>query len=204
MVDVADAHASIGAAPGVPHARVPSAAASAHARALSAAGRSPSPVNGERAAAGGGAEPPSAPPAAGGVRRLRRRFPGLAGQVKHARRFVARALGAAPVTDTAVLLTSELVTNALVHTRSGVGSGKFVVIVHIAPGWSRVEVRDQGSPHSVPHPVRGARADDAEGGRGIGLVEALADRWGFELLPLGRLVWFEVDHPAGPEEASPG
>lgn len=63
------------------------------------------------------------------VARPRRRvFPGNPDQARHARRFVARALEDCPVVDTAVLLTDELGTNALAHTRSG-GGGSFEVIV---------------------------------------------------------------------------
>ncbi|MEU8624662.1 ATP-binding protein [Streptomyces sp. NPDC048669] len=85
----------------------------------------------------------------------------------------------------AELLLSELVTNALVHTDDGA-----VVAVSVAPRGLRVEVRDfvPGMPVShVPN------ADDGTHGRGLILVESLADSWGISPQALGKTVWFELD-----------
>lgn len=85
----------------------------------------------------------------------------------------------------AELLLSELVTNALVHTDEGA-----VVAVSVAPQRLRVEVRDfvPGMPVShVPN------ADDGTHGRGLILVESLADAWGISPKALGKVVWFELD-----------
>lgn len=71
-------------------------------------------------------------------------FPGNPDQARHARRFVARALDDCPVVDTSVLLTDELVTNALAHTRSG-GGGSFEVIVWRGMSAACVAVLDGGS-----------------------------------------------------------
>ncbi|MER5634946.1 ATP-binding protein [Streptomyces nitrosporeus] len=88
-------------------------------------------------------------------------------------------------TDTAELLLSELVTNALIHTRNGAA-----VTVTSAPGRLRVEVRDfmtEGQPAPyVPN------ADDGTHGRGLLLVQSLADSWGVLAQTLGKVVWFEL------------
>lgn len=123
------------------------------------------------------------------ARPKRRVFAGSRDQVKHAREFVARALGACPAADEVILLTSELVTNAIKHTASGDG-GHFTVTVYRAGTWARVEVRDAGSatkPTAVPHMA------EAESGYGLGLVDLLATRWGYAGGGRGRVVWFELE-----------
>ncbi|QVQ51709.1 ATP-binding protein [Spiractinospora alimapuensis] len=123
--------------------------------------------------------------------RSRRRFPGLPSQVKHARRFVARCLGDLPEADTAILLTSEVVTNAVVHSDSGAPGGKFDIAVIVGDGHVRVEVGDSGS-SSVPVPQERDAFDIADHGRGLDLVEALSARWGTADRDYGRMVWFEL------------
>lgn len=133
----------------------------------------------------------------------RRRFPGMASQIKHARRFVERMLSASPQCQTATLLLSELATNAITHSDSGAAGGKFEITVYQAPCWSRVEVRDLGSldrPRAQHHDPY----DVSENGRGLDLVEALAAAWGVQERHdgMGRLVWFELvweDDAAPPE-----
>jgi anti-sigma regulatory factor (Ser/Thr protein kinase) len=118
----------------------------------------------------------------------RRAFPGCADQVARARQFVADELAGCPVSDEAVLCVSELATNALTHTASGDG-GKFEVIVQRWLYLARVSVCDEGSQESP-----GARALDliSESGRGLGLVEMIADRWGQPGDGNGRVIWFEM------------
>jgi hypothetical protein len=74
------------------------------------------------------------------ARKSARVFGGRDDQVAEARRFVAEAIGDAPVRDEAVLLVSEVSTNALVHTASGNG-GKFEVTVCLAGRRVRVDVK---------------------------------------------------------------
>ncbi|MFE4593224.1 ATP-binding protein [Streptomyces laurentii] len=95
------------------------------------------------------------------------------------------AWGTPGATDVAELLTSELVTNALVHTDHGA-----VVTATVVPEQLRVEVRD-----FVPgiDPPRVPYADDGTHGRGLVLVEALADSWGVENQGVGKVVWFELN-----------
>ena len=104
-----------------------------------------------------------------------RAFPGSDNQVAQARLFVGQVLGGCPAADDAVLLTSELVTNAITHTASGTG-GKVVVTVYRADTRVRVEVRDDGSdqvPAVRPHGPAG------QSGYGLGLVELIAHCWGY-------------------------
>ncbi|MFJ9037842.1 ATP-binding protein [Streptomyces sp. NPDC102406] len=88
--------------------------------------------------------------------------------------------------DDILLCVSELATNALVH---GVPPGRgFLLSVIPYGGGIRVEVHDSGDGEpAVPH---GAR--DAEGGRGLFLVETLADKWGVGARDPGKVVWCEV------------
>ncbi|MEU2788948.1 ATP-binding protein [Streptomyces sp. NPDC007100] len=95
----------------------------------------------------------------------------------------------AEVTDTAVLVLSELAANACVHAR--VSRGRYVrVRCLLHAGRLRVEVADAGS--AMPEP-RVAGVDD-EDGRGLALVAALADEWGAYPRPygIGKVVWFEL------------
>ncbi|MGH9121048.1 MAG: ATP-binding protein [Acidimicrobiales bacterium] len=113
-------------------------------------------------------------------------FEPSADQVQRARRFVSRALGskAEAAAPDALLLVSELATNAVLHARSD-----FTVTVTVRKQVVRVEVFDRntripGMPN-VP--------TDAASGRGLMLVKALANRWGIETFPdQGKSVWFEL------------
>jgi PAS domain S-box-containing protein len=105
-----------------------------------------------------------------------------------ARRAVALALGEAGRSDlveSAELLVSELVTNAVMHARTVVE-----LLVVAGPGGVRVSVHDD-SPHL---PTRRRYAEGATTGRGLELVELMADRHGVEPDPGGgKTVWFELD-----------
>jgi anti-sigma regulatory factor (Ser/Thr protein kinase) len=107
--------------------------------------------------------------------------------VSSARRFVqrhCRAIGFdAEACDTAVLLTSETVTNAFIHGRS-----EARIRVNAVPGRLLVEVADENS----RHPQRAGHDDDALDGRGLAIVELLAARWGVVDDAYGKTVWFEV------------
>jgi serine phosphatase RsbU (regulator of sigma subunit)/anti-sigma regulatory factor (Ser/Thr protein kinase) len=103
-----------------------------------------------------------------------------------AREFVARTLeqqGAARLVETAVLLTSELVTNALLH-----GMPTVHVDVLEVPDGFRIAVTDEHP--RLPTPRQATRDD--EHGRGLLLVQHLADRWGVDPNPPGKSVWFEL------------
>ncbi|MFD0346515.1 ATP-binding protein [Kitasatospora aburaviensis] len=110
--------------------------------------------------------------------------------VAHSRRFTRDTLiewGLGPLADWAELLTSELITNALVHAGSPVQLRLFynrVLTVEVAD-------RDAGTPR-----MRRAREED-EGGRGMHLVNELAHRWGSRRTRDGKVVWFELELPPG-------
>nr|WP_241841350.1 ATP-binding protein [Streptomyces sp. CB01883] len=85
--------------------------------------------------------------------------------------------------DTAELLVSELVTNALRHTR-----GPLRLNLRWEAGRLLCEVEDTES----TDPVRVAADPDAEGGRGAELIDMLADAWGSKRTATGKTVWFEL------------
>ena len=129
---------------------------------------------------------------------VRRAFPGTHDQVARARAFVRDIIEGCPLADEAALLTSELCTNALQHTKSGNG-GTFEVAVNYRPGSLRIEVRDAGSAGMpAPQSVDGS----SENGRGLEIVSHLAHRWGHHADAHGRSVYFELrwDCPAAPRE----
>lgn len=86
--------------------------------------------------------------------------------------------------DTAALLVSELVTNAIVHGQSDVR-----LRVTMLESTIRVEVND----HSADVPQLVASSPSEPGGYGLPLVNSLADEWGYELVDGdGKRVWFEL------------
>jgi anti-sigma regulatory factor (Ser/Thr protein kinase) len=123
-------------------------------------------------------------------------IPGRPEHVSEARAFVAKALGELHrCLDTAVLLTSELVTNAVMHSSSRCAGGTVSVLIAELPGGLRIEVADDGSDLSSPV-VRGdVYASD---GHGLFLVQALADHWGYLREDNGTVVWFWLCQPATP------
>lgn len=106
-------------------------------------------------------------------------------QVAVARRFVAWVLGDHPKAATAVQLTSEAVTNSVVHT----AGASVTVTVLETPGRLRVEVTDEGA-DTVPTLRDGG--DLREDGRGVFLLQRLPARSGFTADERGLTVWFEL------------
>lgn len=126
-----------------------------------------------------------------------RTFPGRPDQIAHARDFVRRTLGTCPVLDEAVLLVSELATNAIEHTATGT-AGNFLVTVVLGERSLFIAVKDDGSAKSPTTRLSDLLAED---GRGLGLVELIADSWGHHGNEHGRMVWFKLrwalPHTAG-------
>ncbi|KPC63393.1 hypothetical protein ADL29_15870 [Streptomyces chattanoogensis] len=126
--------------------------------------------------------------------------------VATARAFVRDTLqgwGYADIVDDAVVLTSELVTNAVVHA----GTAADVLCLR-TDGGVRISVADRYPEREIP--VRGARQamvhPDREGGRGLLLCGALAARWGVEYTAAQKHVWFQLElpeRPAGTRSAGP-
>jgi anti-sigma regulatory factor (Ser/Thr protein kinase) len=101
---------------------------------------------------------------------------------------ILRHWGLGPrLTEDAVLLVSELVGNAVRHT----GARVFGLRMRRRRGWIRVEVRDPSRGLPCLMPVQELDIS----GRGLFLVDELADRWGVDLLPRGKTTWFEMRVP---------
>jgi anti-sigma regulatory factor (Ser/Thr protein kinase) len=108
--------------------------------------------------------------------------------VRQARDFVTARLGDDPRAEIAVLLTSEAVTNSLLHSRSG-NDGKVTVVLVELPGAIRIEVVDDGGP-TVP----ALRDGDplGMGGRGLWLIDQLAAEWSHFTDDAGLTTWFTI------------
>ncbi|MFD7295987.1 SpoIIE family protein phosphatase [Streptomyces sp. NPDC059897] len=94
--------------------------------------------------------------------------------------------------DSAVLLVSEMVTNVLVHT-----DGDALLVAEMTrhgaePRRLRVEVADASD--DLPHKRRPGEL--ASSGRGLVLMELLADRWGVDPRGEGKSIWFELYEPS--------
>ncbi|MDX6353939.1 MAG: hypothetical protein QOF98_842, partial [Streptomyces sp.] len=119
--------------------------------------------------------------------------------VMHARRFTARTLRAwqlaeqSDLADVALLVISELVTNALVHTHGAVR-----LDLTLAGDRLRIAVSD-ASPRAPARPV--VVDWEATGGRGLLLVEATSGSWGSVPVSGGKQVWSEIVVPARGEPA---
>jgi serine/threonine-protein kinase RsbW len=95
----------------------------------------------------------------------------------------------ADLEETAILLVSELVGNAVRHARTG---GHVVLLrLEIAGTWLRIEVHDADP--RPPRPRMPTGLDESESGFGFVLVDALADKWGTRETPMGKAVWAELD-----------
>ncbi|MFI6347938.1 ATP-binding protein [Streptomyces sp. NPDC050560] len=88
------------------------------------------------------------------------------------------------VAETLLLIVSELVTNAVVHTRR-----PSVLRLLVSGEMVRVEVVDDSARPPRPRHAEG----DETGGRGLELVDGLADRWGWEPDHDGKRVWCELN-----------
>ncbi len=110
-----------------------------------------------------------------------RAFAGSPASVSQARAWVTSFLPASPAADDVALMTSELVTNAIVHSGSGLPGGEVLVSVSTGRTWIRVDVFDQGELSA---------SIDAPPGLGLGLeiVARLADLFGAD----GPDRWFSV------------
>lgn len=109
--------------------------------------------------------------------------------IHRARRFVRTRVAdyvATEHVEVAELLTSELVTNAIIHTGAPVELCVAVDVGHV-----RVEVSDDSD---EPPVLRGELDPFAIHGRGLQFVEELATVWGVDTKRgAGKCVWFEID-----------
>jgi anti-sigma regulatory factor (Ser/Thr protein kinase) len=100
--------------------------------------------------------------------------------------------------DTAALVVSELVTNAIVHTASA------QIVCELVDGDElvRIAVRDEGCAPGEPHPS--PQRPEEEHGRGLLLIESMCRSWGAQPVGLGLLVWADVPRGLVPDAVSPG
>ena len=112
-----------------------------------------------------------------------------------ARHWVAAHLRDLPaeVSGCAALLTSELVTNAVLHAATPMS-----ITLHTLPDRIRIDVAD-GNP---AFPSVKEYGKDAATGRGLTLFNTLASNWGVQAVDGGKIVWFElpVDFPVATHE----
>ncbi|MGV9254733.1 ATP-binding protein [Streptomyces sp. NPDC003697] len=166
----------------------------------------PSPPLGTDAAAdclGPGAAMAEGPGGAPAGRRFRFELAAHPGSPARARRLARARLSGWSVCedtcDTADLVISELVTNAVVHT----ASSHIVCELHDGGDVVRIAVRDEGCAPGEPH--SSPRGPEEEHGRGLLLVDALCRAWGAQQDGPGLLVWAELPRAAdashGGEEA---
>jgi anti-sigma regulatory factor (Ser/Thr protein kinase) len=106
---------------------------------------------------------------------------------------VLRARGTDPGTcDDAALVVSELVGNALRHGRAASG-GRLTVRWRLGDGLLRIEVTDGGGPNRPA--VRPHTDALVQSGRGLEIVAALADAWGYDRGGQGTTVWAVMEAP---------
>ena len=105
-----------------------------------------------------------------------------------ARRFLRENLGPlglpGELIADAELLVSELVTNAVVHAQSG---------SRVGVDWSATHLRISVFDSSNDAPELRDCGTDSVTGRGLYLVDRIAERWGVDYEGAGKRVWFELD-----------
>ncbi|MGW5969327.1 ATP-binding protein [Streptomyces sp. NPDC055186] len=171
---------------------------SVHGGAIVAGVIPPAPLGTDAAVSLSGLGPAQgAADAAGAAARRRFRFelaahPGSPAQARRLTR--ARLTGWAvseDTCDTAALVVSELVTNAIVHT----ASSHIVCELHDGDDLVRIAVRDEGCGPDQPRANTRQRPED-EHGRGLLLVDAVCHAWGAHEHGPGLLVWAELPRRA--------
>ena len=100
--------------------------------------------------------------------------------------------------ETLILLVSELVTNAVVHTGCPAVLRLSLPCGAAEQATVRLEVADASDRAPVPRCVDG----DATGGRGLALVDGLADRWGWTTAGAGKRIWCELDRCGAASDAA--
>ncbi|MEU4539614.1 ATP-binding protein [Streptosporangium sp. NPDC023825] len=120
--------------------------------------------------------------------------PAQVAAVPRARRYVRDLLKGTdhPHIDDALLLVTELVTNAIRHSDSGrCPDGRVIVAVANHLGTLHIDVVDAGSTGQRPRLCAGV-GPDSGGGRGLWLVQELSSAWGWYETLAGRVVWFQL------------
>ncbi|TYB67752.1 ATP-binding protein [Nonomuraea sp. PA05] len=118
----------------------------------------------------------------------RRVYPGTLDQVPHARHLAGLLLADSPCREDAELIITELAANAVLHASSSRRAGTFIVEITRTSQEIGLAVYDCGWGHRPP--LRKPCAADAEHGRGLIVVETLADTMGYEGDDeIGHKVW---------------
>ncbi|GAB3462252.1 hypothetical protein GCM10027570_48570 [Streptomonospora sediminis] len=126
------------------------------------------------------------------------------------REFLERAKPPQSVLDDAELASSELATNALLHSRSGQTGGVMTLFIRSGPDRVRVAVADQGERHQPataggsaepPGSADPARDDNDDYGRGKLIIESCTTRSGEYWTDTTHVAWFEIDTGAGADTA---
>ncbi|MFJ8160271.1 ATP-binding protein [Streptomyces sp. NPDC096136] len=135
------------------------------------------------------AHPPQPQPRTAARQRRHLALDGVRGQVAKGRDFARRALrdwewDGTESGEDALLVVSELVTNAALH------AGGCLHLALTRGETLRIEVFDGSAalPRRDPSPRRGI-----PGGHGLHIIDRLSDRWGCETLQQGKVVWAEID-----------
>jgi serine/threonine-protein kinase RsbW len=118
-------------------------------------------------------------------------LPPLEESAKIARRLVGTALAAwhlEELTESGTLIVTELVANAVKHTDS-----RHIKVVISRPGERLVHIGVVDSARTLPAPASAGDNPLAASGRGLGIIDALARRWGTDLYRCGKQVWAELD-----------
>ena len=117
-------------------------------------------------------------------------YPGTADQIGAVRADLRTLLDGCPMADDVLLCVSELATNAVLHSHSGLAGRVFTVRGKLSPGnYFWLEVGDDGGPW-IP------AVADPERGHGLDIMRTLADDWGIEGDYDGRTVWARFDWPS--------
>lgn len=114
---------------------------------------------------------------------------GSAREARAVLRDVLERWGYRELVHDAMLVVSELVTNAVRHANSAAA-----VVIHRSEGGVRIEVRDNGDGMPDPQPP----SETAEHGRGLMIVSALSTAWGIDATPRSKTVWVELSMKGTP------
>jgi len=117
-------------------------------------------------------------------------YPGRPEQISTVRADLRTLLDGCPMADDVLVCVSELATNAVLHTDSGLAGGMFTVRGKSSPGnYFWIEVEDDGGSWATA-------AAAPERGHGLDILRALADDWGIDGDHGGRTVWARFDWPS--------
>ena len=118
-------------------------------------------------------------------------LPGTPESAGLARALAREVLGDShPALETVLLVVSELVTNAIIHSQSGADGGTVLLALCPGPAGVLIQVRDNGGPWRPLELVQPGIA--AEHGYGLLLVDALAESWGSLASTQGRVTWCRI------------